>query len=377
MKTFLYEELTWPEVAALPRHTPLVLPLGAAPEAAALEAALGGDTPIGVLPGIPFGWAGSGLAVADELLAALAGNLLGGLAEDGFTRLYANLPDGLTLGLGEGELHLPAAAALPVKLPEDGQGRVVLLPIGHTEQHGYHLALNVDTVIIDAIAQGVAAAVPQEAYALPVFPYGVSTHRRAFAATLNCGGRAFEDFWGAVVDALVGGGHDRFYLMSGHGGNCSFLTTVAKYAGERHPDCFTATAWLYLSGPAGVAALEDLRDSPIGGMGHAGELETSLILHLTPELTWMARAVDETEFISTPAYYMDWVEGGALVANPPWEDDTATGAYGAGSLGTAEKGRQWLAAAIEEKIDHVRQIHEQQDRRAAKRRAQKKHGNTG
>jgi creatinine amidohydrolase/Fe(II)-dependent formamide hydrolase-like protein len=83
----------------------------------------------------------------------------------------------------------------------------------------------------------------------------------------------------------------------------------------------------------------------------------------------MARVVDETDFISTPDYYMDWVEGGSLVANPPWGDDTQTGSYGAGSVATAENGQRWLAAAIEEKVAHGLEIHEQQDRRIAKRKA--------
>jgi creatinine amidohydrolase/Fe(II)-dependent formamide hydrolase-like protein len=64
---------------------------------------------------------------------------------------------------------------------------------------------------------------------------------------------------------------------------------------------------------------------------------------------------------------MDWVYGGALVANPPWDDDTATGAYGAGSLATAENGAVWLKAAIAEKVVHVEEIHEQQERREARR----------
>jgi len=81
----------------------------------------------------------------------------------------------------------------------------------------------------------------------------------------------------------------------------------------------------------------------------------------------MQTVVDETDFISTPSYYMDWVEGGALIANPPWEDDTATGAYGAGSLGTAEKGDVWLQAAIDEKIAHLAEIQEQLSRRKARR----------
>ena len=63
------------------------------------------------------------------------------------------------------------------------------------------------------------------------------------------------------------------------------------------------------------------------------------------------------------------VEGGALIANPPWDDDTRTGPYGAGSQATAEKGRLWLEAAIEEKAEHVEEIHEQQERREARRNA--------
>jgi creatinine amidohydrolase len=367
---FDYENLTWPEIAALPRHLPLILPLGRGYSLEQLADALGNPPRVGLLPPIPFGWIGSGLAVPEPLLAAYLGNLLGSLRDDGFTRVYALTPQGLGLNLGADRIALPGGQVTSAPLPPDSQrGKVILIPIGHTEQHGFHLPMSTDTLIVEAIAQGTASAVPDQAACLPVMPYGVSTHRQAFAGTLTAGGRAFEDFWLGVLDSLVGRGFDRFYLLSGHGGNCSFLVNVVKYAGERHPRAFSATAWLYLSGPQGVAALGAHRQSPIGGMGHAGELETSLILHLHPDLPHMDRVVDETEFISTPSYFMDWVEGGALVANPPWEDDTATGAYGAGSLGTAEKGRLWLDAAISEKVGHVAEIHEQHNRRQAKRGA--------
>jgi creatinine amidohydrolase len=170
-----------------------------------------------------------------------------------------------------------------------------------------------------------------------------------------------------VIDALVARGFNRFYLISGHGGNSSFMINAIKYAGERHRRIFCATAWLYLSGPEGVATLEKHRQSAIGGMGHACELETSLILHLKPSLVHMERVVDETNFITTTSFYMDWVEGGALIANPPWDDDTKTGAYGAGSLATAVKGRIWLEAAIAEKVAHIREIHEQHHLREGRR----------
>jgi creatinine amidohydrolase len=104
-------------------------------------------------------------------------------------------------------------------------------------------------------------------------------------------------------------------------------------------------------------------------MGHAGELETAMILALRPELVHMDRVVDEVDFISTEGFYMDWVEGGELVANPPWDDDTRTGAYGAGSLATAENGALWLETAVREKVAHVEEIHEQHRRREERRNA--------
>jgi creatinine amidohydrolase len=352
VEPFAFDELTWPEVETLPRQTPLALPLGSRRVQERLAEQVGVTERVGLLPALPYGWPGSSLEAPEGLLEACRENLLTGLSEDGFERTHTLRP------LPDQQAPLPA---------QGEQGKVVLIPIGHTEQHAYHLPLSTDTLIIEAIAQGVAAAAPEQATALPVMPYGVSMHRRAFPGTFNTGGRAFEDFWLGVIDTLVERGFDRFYLLSGHGGNCSFLTNVVKYAGERHPRVFCATSWLYLSGPAGSAALEQRRKSPTGGMGHAGELETSLILHLRPDLVQMDLAIDETNFVSTPAYYMDWVEGGALAANPPWEDDTTSGAYGAGSLANAENGKAWLQAAIAEKLDHVDQIHTQHLRREARR----------
>ena len=364
---FRFDELTYPQVAALPRETPLILPLGEGFDEAALAQALGGPEVIGWLPALPFGWAGSAVETPAPVFARVAANVLGNLAEDGFTRALALTPHGARLPAAIPQLALPtppASGALPADAERE---KVVLIPIGHTEQHGYHAPLSTDTLIIDAIGHGTAQRAPGQATCLPVFPYGVSTHRRSFPGTFNVGGRAFEDFWLAAVGTLVGRGFTRFYLLSGHGGSCSFLVTVVKYAGERYPDIFCATTWLYLNGPKGAAALEARRESKIGGMGHACELETSLVLRLRPELVHLERAVDEVDSISTPSYYMDWIEGGALVANPPWEDDTPTGAYGAGSLGTREKGEYWLEMAIDEKADHVAEIQEQYRRRRARR----------
>jgi creatinine amidohydrolase len=367
MRLFRFEELTWPEISALPRDGLLVLPLGRLPDEERMSALLKTSNPVGLLPAIPFGWNGSGLDVPEEIFRALVISLVSNLLEDGFTNIQVLVPPGVNLGKDINHLYFLADSLLVTEFPAADYHKVLIAPIGHTEQHGYHLPLCTDTTIIDAIGQGTAQAVPLEALSLPVFPYGVSTHRRSFPGTFSVGGRVFEDFWLAVVDALVGLGFSRFYLMSGHGGNSSFLVNVIKYAGEKYPLIFCATAFLYLSGPQGVAAIEAKRKSVLGGMGHACELETSLMLHLRPDLVHMERAVDETDFISTPSYYMDWIEAGALTANPPWDDDTRTGAYGAGSQGTSEKGEYWLKVAIEEKAGHVAEIREQYRRRRGRK----------
>jgi creatinine amidohydrolase len=379
---FAYENLAWPEISSLPRDTPLVLPLGSGYLLEQLAGVLGCPERVGLLPAMPYGWLGSGLYVPEALLQAYLANLLGSLRDDGFSRVYLLSPQGLEWRAADnqgdllqwneaGNIALPCQPSHTTRTdslpPDNERGKVILIPIGHIEQHAYHLPMSTDTLIIDAISQGTVAASCDTAATLPVMPYGVSTHRSAFAGTLNAGGRAFEDFWVGVIDTLVERGFDRFYFLSGHGGNGSFLINVVKYSGERHRRIFCATTPLYLTSPQGIAALEKYRFSGIGGMGHACELETSLILHLQPQLVHMENVVDETNFVATASFYMDWVDGGPLVANPPWDDDTTTGAYGAGSLATAEHGRLWLDEAIREKVGHVAEIHEQHRRREERR----------
>jgi creatinine amidohydrolase len=382
---FNFDDLTWDAVAALPRDTPLILPLGSgfdvstplSPSLGLLADQLSYPPRIGLLPPFPFGWRGSGLELPEQVFIPYIRNLLDSLRDDGFTRVYCLAPQGFDpqssfvadlspfILRQPHETHYARHDFLP---PGDARGKVILIPIGHTEQHGYHLPLSVDSIIIEAIANGTTNNnLTTRSWTMPVMPYGVSTHRASFAGTLNAGGRVFEDFWVAAIDVLAARGFERFYFMSGHGGNSSFLANIVKYAGERHRRIFCATAWLHTSGKIGAEALAKYRTSAIGGMGHAGELETSYMLHLRPDLCQMERVVDETDFVSTPDYYMDWIEGGALVANPPWDDDTKTGAYGAGSQATAEKGRLWLEAAVKEKADHIEQIHEQHERREKRR----------
>jgi creatinine amidohydrolase len=319
------------------------------------------------------------LSVEPMLLRRVLASLVAAVKEDGFRRVFVingHGPQGFvsrdvpTIGAQAYPVAAHPHARLPNK--QENARRVALIATGHAEQHAFHLPLSTDTLIIDAIAEGVERALNQAEgsetiFRLPTWPYGVSMHRRQYPATLTIEPRAWEDFWVAIVDRLRALGFRMVYLINGHGGNHSFLVNVTKFCGDRWPDMFVATAFLHTSSGPGAEALTRYRTSNIGGMGHACELETSYILHLRPDLVHMQRAADEVDFTATPNYYMDWLEGGALIANPAWTDDTITGAYGAATQGTAEKGQLWLQAAIEEKVGHVREIMEQHQRRSERR----------
>ncbi len=370
-----YDELTFPEIAELPRGTPLVIPLGAPPGAAALARALRRAwrrTPdlVALLPALPLEW-----AVPAPVLRRFLSTLRASLTAQGFRRvLFVTASarriklSGSRFPISTRSVQSPTSDLRPLAYASNPQSPVVLMATGHTEQHGHHLPLATDTLIIDAIARGVQEALPGLILRVPTLPYGVSMHRSQFPGTLSVDPRAWEDFVLESVGWFVQRGFTKFYLINGHGGNHSFLVNVCKYAGDRWPDIFCATSFLHLTA-AGYKEVQRLRQSVFpGGMGHACELETSYLLHLRPDLVHMDRAVDETDFVSTPEYYMDWLEGGALIANPPWTDDTRTGAYGQPTRATAEKGCVWLAAAIAEKVEHVHEIVEQQERRRARRR---------
>jgi creatinine amidohydrolase len=347
-----YENLTFPEVDALPRDMPIVIPLGEMTEAELIKRvqrqsrSASAPNQICVFPSVPFGFEGSAFAVDRKVFKRVIDSLVASIEEDGFTNVRV----------------LKTSRRIQ-NLREVRADQVALIATGHTEQHAFHLPLNTDTLIIDAIARGVEAKLPDTIFRLPTFPYGVSMHRRQYPGTVTVDPRAWEDFWVAIVGQLRSIGLEVAYLINGHGGNHSFLVNVTKFCGDRWPDMFVATSFLHTTS----AELTQYRTSGVGGMGHACELETSYILHLRPELVHMDRAVDDVDFTATPNYYMEWIEGGALIANPPWTDDTISGAYGAGTQATAEKGCLWLAAAIEEKIGHVQEIIEQQRRREERR----------
>jgi len=151
------------------------------------------------------------------------------------------------------------------------QGSLVVMPVGSIEQHGPHLPFHTDGLVAEAVATGMAAAVPDPVVVAPLMPYGSSGEHQAFAGTISIGADALA----AVIIELVrsvatwGG---RIAFVNGHGGNATVLARAVRRLRQEGHD----VAWFACVIP--------------GADPHAGDAETSVMLHLAPPLVDMTRA---------------------------------------------------------------------------------------
>lgn len=165
----------------------------------------------------------------------------------------------------------------PLATTADEQRRraaVAVLPIGSFEQHGAHLPLVTDTVIAATLAKAVADAYP--VLHLPPLPISCSHEHAAWPGTVSVSARTLHAVVTDVKDSLEASGVDRLVLVNGHGGNYVLSNVVQESKGSMA--LFPGVAdWQAAHTAAG------LRTSLDDDM-HAGELETSILLHAHPHL---------------------------------------------------------------------------------------------
>ena len=162
---------------------------------------------------------------------------------------------------------------------------LLVVPIGATEQHGPHLPLGTDFLIVEHVARAAAQVARQEAgldvLVAPTLPYGSSHHHLPFGGTVSL---ASERYFGALRDmvaSLVQGGFRRIFLLNGHGGNHELMQVVVRDLALDYPVNLGAASYWDLARDALTAAgLDRIGHLP----GHAGVFETSLILALRPDL---------------------------------------------------------------------------------------------
>jgi creatinine amidohydrolase len=223
--------------------------------------------------------------------------------------------------------------------------RVCVVPLGSLEQHGHHLPLWTDTAIVSAIAERLERRMPEEVVLAPVQTVGYSPHHARF----GCMSLDLSSYM-ALISNLCGSlarmGFQRIFLLNGHGGNDVPCRAALCDLKERLPELrvMFSSYWM----PA-AEAFGRIRTSQPGGMGHACEMETSIMTVLYPEQVRTAELMDDGP-VTRP------VEGrripDMLRAQPyfmvrNFDELSATGTLGCPTQSSAEKGTLFLDAAVE------------------------------
>jgi creatinine amidohydrolase len=157
--------------------------------------------------------------------------------------------------------------------------RTVLVPFGSTEEHGPHLPLATDTLHATVVGRKLSERRP--IFIAPPVPYGVCRSSSDHPGTLSIRTATLRALTVDIVDALYRQGLRRFVLLTGHAGGTHLSTLID--AGEemlqRHADLHIAVLTEYM-----LAAREGRGIIETEGDSHAGEIETSRMLHSHPQL---------------------------------------------------------------------------------------------
>ncbi|MDP9901167.1 creatininase family protein [Variovorax ginsengisoli] len=227
----------------------------------------------------------------------------------------------------------------------DAATAVAVLPLGATEQHGPHLPLSVDTLLVDGIVQ---ASLPLLPPALPVLflptqQIGLSPEHAAFAGTLTLSAETLMRVWREIGASVARSGVKKLVLFNAHGGHVGAMDVVARELRAAHGLLVYSVSWFNL--PLGAAGAQFSADEHRFGV-HAGEIETSMVLALAPQAVRMAAAQDfgSASRDRAPAYPL---LGNGRSAKFAWamEDYNPQGAAGNAAAATADKGRAVIDAA--------------------------------
>ena len=227
---------------------------------------------------------------------------------------------------------------------------IAVLPVAATEQHGPHLPVSVDTVLVDGV---VAACVPHlpdgvTVLFLPTQAVGFSPEHDRFPGTLTLKSETVIRLWTDIGESVAAAGIRKLVLFNSHGGQVSVMDIVARDLRARLNLLVYSVSWFNL--PLLDAQGHDLNaqfapEEHRFGI-HAGDVETSMMLALAPAHVDMAQA---RNFASTSQQRAEIypILGNGKSAKLGWQiqDYNPAGAVGNAAAATAEKGRNLADAA--------------------------------
>jgi creatinine amidohydrolase len=260
--------------------------------------------------------------------------------------------------LDDGSASLATKTRTEIDDVASRSGSVLVVPVGSVEQHGHHLPVATDAILADAVANLGAERVAEDQPTLVAPPVwtGYSPHHLSLGGTLTTDADRLVGLLEDVADSADELGFDAILLVNGHGGNGPVVDLAVSTIGDAHPDLeVTGVTYFELAEPFA----DEIRDSDTGGMAHGGEFETSLLVHLRPELVREDEA--EATYLDEPYDRggTDLLEGAPVTSYTPFEEYSESGAIGDPDLASAEKGEELYDRLGDELADVLREVHGQ------------------
>ena len=209
----------------------------------------------------------------------------------------------------------------------------LVFPVAALEQHGSHLPLITDTLLIGEIVRRAGERLTGQVVFAPVLWLGNSDHHLDFSGTSSAGPRTYLSIINDLAENFLRHGFKRIVFLNGHGGNDGPLKQATFEVRQRYRArdgllLLAATYWNQADA-AGLSKL-GMRQTQ---MGHACEWETSMVLSIAPHLVGDYRRVKPTE------------QGGSFAfGTRAWvtQDRSKAGHIGQPHAATAEKGAALL-----------------------------------
>lgn len=211
---------------------------------------------------------------------------------------------------------------------------LAVLPWGATEAHNYHLPYATDIIEAEAIANEAARQAWEQGaklVVLPPIPFGVNTGQFDITLDINMNPSTQHKVLRDVVEVLNRQGIHKLIILNSHGGND--FKPIIRELGLAFPKMFfTSCDWF--------KALDQKQyfENPDD---HAGEMETSLMLFLKPELV---RPLSEAGSGASRKFKFAGIREGWAWAERKWSKVTADTGVGNPSQATAEKGERYFRA---------------------------------
>ena len=228
--------------------------------------------------------------------------------------------------------------------------KVALFPLGSFEQHGPHLPLTTDTDIVTAIARNVEQQRVDKVLCLPTLWPGHSTHHLFFPGTLSVHQMPYIQLLIELCHSVVNIGAQKIFLLNGHGGN----DIPARAALRELKSDFPKKQFVFASyWTLAAETLKTVRESKTGGLGHACEMETSIMLHLHPEKVKPGVARRDGPKHKDTYRKSDMQYSRPVYFVNEFHEVSKTGTIGHPDLATAEKGERFLKGIVCEVLDFV------------------------